>query len=99
MAVVYYHPRYSAPSLRERVRPGGRIGLPLEAVRARLDKPGQQQLIPFLGAGASLPRAGASEVRAPQIRPSGETLDRICTEFELNSAGARRFVDIALQLA
>jgi hypothetical protein len=93
VAELYYHPKHKT------IRPGGRAFLPIKTLRRRLESTDRQRLIPFLGAGASLRPTPAPALSPPARRPSSDALDRICAEHDIRDPEARRFVEIALQLA
>jgi SIR2-like protein len=90
---LYYHSSYKS------IRPGGRAFLPVKTLRRRLDAVDRQRLIPFLGAGGSLPAVSAPALTPPGKRPTAETLNQLYAELEIHDAGAQRFVDVALQFA
>ena len=93
MSELYYHPSLKA------IRQGGRAFLPIKTLRRRLDAVDRQRLIPFLGAGASLPSIAATPLTPPTKRPSADTLTRLYADLEISDAGAQRFVEVALQFA
>ena len=93
MSELYYHPGHKA------IRQGGRAFLPIQTLRRRLDAVDRQHLIPFLGAGASLPALPAPALTPPARRPTADTLNRLYADLEIRDAAAQRFVDIALQFA
>lgn len=92
-------PQLYYPGHAENVRQGGRCFLPTRTIRRRLDSLERQRLIPFLGAGASLRPAPSSPLQPPAVRPTSQTVDRVCAECNIQDPQARRFVEIALQFA
>ena len=93
MSELYYHASC------KNIRQGGRAFLPIKTLRRRLDAVDRQRLIPFLGAGASLPSLAAPPLTPPARRPAADTLNRLYGELGITDAGAQRFVDVALQFA
>ena len=93
MSELYYHPSHKT------IRQGGRAFLPTKTLRRRLDAVDRQRLIPFLGAGASLPPLATPPLTPPAKRPSADTLGRLYADLDINDAGAQRFVEVALLFA
>jgi hypothetical protein len=93
MLRVYYDP--SIPTVPAEAIPG----LPLDPIKTRLNDVRKQRLIPFLGAGASLVHSDGERWSTPAVRPTPDQLEAICKDFQISHAHAKRFVEIALQLA
>ena len=95
MPELYYHPK----TPRDRVPPGACLFLPTVVLKPRLEATDSQRVIPFLGAGASLPPVPPPALSPPQLQPSKELLDRISADLALDDQQARRFVEVSLLLA
>jgi hypothetical protein len=94
MADVYYARRpLGRPPL------GSIFELPLVSLKDKLKDVTTQSLIPFLGAGASLPTAPPVGLDPPKNRPTKQQLDEICKEFGITEAWSQRFLHVAIQFA
>jgi len=94
MARVYVDPDVVKPPFGDAMP-----GLPMEAIKPRLNDVRTQRLIPFLGAGASLPLSKEQKWPAPPVKPTEDQLAAISKDFSISTPNGKRFVEIALQFA
>jgi hypothetical protein len=94
MADVYYDGRPNDQSSFP-----GLFELPVASLKQKLGDVSQQSVIPFLGAGASLPAGRSAALDPPKNRPTEEQLDQVCTSFGITESWSRRFLEVAIQLA
>lgn len=93
MADIYYdHTPDRAPM-------GANFFLPIGSLKKQLRSITKQSLIPFLGAGASLPLTPLADLGPPSKPPTEEQLDQICNNFGIMQNWSRRFLEVAIQLA
>jgi hypothetical protein len=65
----------------------------------KLDNLRDQEIVPFFGAGASLPSKLPDPPATVSIRPTDQLLSDIYTNLKVSDPAAKRFVVVALQIA
>jgi hypothetical protein len=98
MARIYFDPALDARATR-RLPPSAIEGLPLDLVRTRLEDVQRQRLIPFLGAGASLPSRRAASPRPEGRHPSRQDLEATFRDYNIDQPIQLFFLEAAIRVA
>jgi hypothetical protein len=98
MAFIYYDPALDRQTRRRLPRRALR-GIPIDDVRPLIENVQRQKLIPFLGAGASLPNH-PSQRPVPDIDvPSYSELAEMFREYKIDRPDQLKFLQVAVQVA
>jgi hypothetical protein len=98
MARVYVDPQLK--HLVKEIPDGDKIEeLPTEELQRKFSDVQGQEIIPFFGAGASLPTKPPEQELPVSRRPTDVQLNAICSDFAISDPTARLLIEVALQLA